>query len=39
MKVIVLIKATHESEAGILPDAKTLADIATLPRSLRSERV
>jgi hypothetical protein len=34
MKVIVLIKATHDSEAGILPDAKTLADIATFTQEL-----
>jgi hypothetical protein len=29
MKVMVLIKATPESEAGILPDAKAIASIAT----------
>jgi hypothetical protein len=34
MKVMVLIKATHESEAGILPDAKTIADTATFTQEL-----
>jgi hypothetical protein len=34
MKVMVLIKATPESEAGLLPDAKAIADIATFTQEL-----
>jgi hypothetical protein len=34
MKVMVLIQATLESEAGKLPDTKTIADVATFTQEL-----
>jgi hypothetical protein len=34
MKVMVLVKATNESEAGVLPDEKTIAGIAKFTQEL-----
>jgi len=39
MKVIVLIKATPESEAGILPDAKTIAGMSLSASRMAKEAV